>query len=147
MSISRLLLRLALGRRLPVTSGELRVRGAAAHTQEEREHADALRRRLLVGQELPQYGGIELLGALDDVGVRGASELHERGIASKRWKTRKGHHRGGQPLSRGALYYLLRNRIYLGEIGRVRRTEQIVLVGQVPMEGTTVKWALTRIEG
>ncbi|MFO1085167.1 MAG: heparinase II/III family protein [Reyranellaceae bacterium] len=37
--------------------------------------------------------------------------------------------------------------IYLGEIGRVRRTEQIVLVGQVPMEGTTVKWALTRIEG
>jgi uncharacterized heparinase superfamily protein len=37
--------------------------------------------------------------------------------------------------------------IYLGEIGRVRRTEQIVLVGQVPMEGTTVKWALTRMEG
>lgn len=37
--------------------------------------------------------------------------------------------------------------IYLGEVGRVRRTEQIVLVGQVPMEGTTVKWALTRMEG
>jgi uncharacterized heparinase superfamily protein len=37
--------------------------------------------------------------------------------------------------------------IYLGEEGRVRRTEQIVLVGQVPMEGTTVKWALTRMEG
>ncbi|MFO1162355.1 MAG: heparinase II/III family protein [Reyranellaceae bacterium] len=37
--------------------------------------------------------------------------------------------------------------IYLGEIGRVRRTEQIVLVGQVPMEGITVKWALTRMEG
>ena len=37
--------------------------------------------------------------------------------------------------------------IYLGEIGRVRRSEQIVLVGQVPMEGTTVKWALTRMEG
>ena len=27
------------------------------------------------------------------------------------------------------------------------RTEQIVLVGQVPMEGSTVKWALTRMEG
>ena len=37
--------------------------------------------------------------------------------------------------------------IYLGEEGRVRRTEQIVLVGQVPVEGTTVKWALTRMEG
>jgi uncharacterized heparinase superfamily protein len=37
--------------------------------------------------------------------------------------------------------------IYLGEEGRVRRTEQIVLVGQVPMEGCTVKWALTRMEG
>jgi penicillin amidase len=30
MSLSRLLLRLALGRRLPVTSGELRVRGPSA---------------------------------------------------------------------------------------------------------------------
>ena len=37
--------------------------------------------------------------------------------------------------------------IYLGEEGRVRRTEQIVLVGQVPIEGSTVKWALTRREG
>jgi uncharacterized heparinase superfamily protein len=37
--------------------------------------------------------------------------------------------------------------IYLGEEGRVRRTEQIVLVGQVPLEGCTVKWALTRMEG
>ena len=37
--------------------------------------------------------------------------------------------------------------IYLGEEGRVRRTEQIVLVGQVPAEGSTVKWALTRMEG
>ena len=37
--------------------------------------------------------------------------------------------------------------IYLGEDGRVRRTEQIVLVGQVPAEGAAVKWALTRMEG
>ena len=37
--------------------------------------------------------------------------------------------------------------IYLGEEGRVRRTEQIVLVGQVPAEGTGVRWALTRMEG
>jgi hypothetical protein len=37
--------------------------------------------------------------------------------------------------------------IYLGEEGRVRRTEQIVLVGQVPIEGSNVKWALTRGKG
>jgi uncharacterized heparinase superfamily protein len=37
--------------------------------------------------------------------------------------------------------------IYLGEDGRQRRTEQIVLVGQVPAEGIAVKWALTRMEG
>ncbi|HSI01383.1 MAG TPA: heparinase II/III-family protein, partial [Reyranella sp.] len=37
--------------------------------------------------------------------------------------------------------------IYLGEEGRQRRTEQIVLVGQVPAEGAAVKWALTRMEG
>jgi uncharacterized heparinase superfamily protein len=37
--------------------------------------------------------------------------------------------------------------IYLGEEGRQRRTEQIVLVGQIPAEGTAVKWALTRMEG
>jgi uncharacterized heparinase superfamily protein len=37
--------------------------------------------------------------------------------------------------------------IYLGEEGRQRRTEQIVLVGQVPAEGASVKWALTRMEG
>ncbi len=37
--------------------------------------------------------------------------------------------------------------IYLGEEGRQRRTEQIVLVGQVPAEGVSVKWALTRMEG
>lgn len=37
--------------------------------------------------------------------------------------------------------------IYLGEEGRQRRTEQIVLVGQVPVEGAAVKWALTRMEG
>lgn len=37
--------------------------------------------------------------------------------------------------------------IYLGEEGRQRRTEQIVLVGQVPAEGISIKWALTRMEG
>ena len=44
------------------------------------------------------------------------ADLKHRNIVSKRWKTRHGQMRGGQPFSRGAIYYLLRNRIYLGEI-------------------------------
>jgi site-specific DNA recombinase len=45
-----------------------------------------------------------------------ASELPVRGIFSKRWTSSTGNVRGGVPLSRGALFHLLRNRIYLGEI-------------------------------
>ena len=37
--------------------------------------------------------------------------------------------------------------IYLGEDGRVRRTEQIVLVGPGAAGRRAVKWALTRMEG
>jgi DNA invertase Pin-like site-specific DNA recombinase len=54
------------------------------------------------------------------------TDLRQHKISSKRWKTRKGPFRGGHPFSRGALYYLLRNRIYLGEIehkGIVHRGE------------------------
>jgi DNA invertase Pin-like site-specific DNA recombinase len=54
------------------------------------------------------------------------ADLKQRNIVSKRWKTRHGQMRGGQPFSRGAIYYLLRNRIYLGEIkhkGLVHRGE------------------------
>lgn len=43
-------------------------------------------------------------------------ELGERGIFSKAWVTSAGGARGGQPFSRGALFYLLRNRTYRGEI-------------------------------
>ena len=43
-------------------------------------------------------------------------ELANDGITSKSWISRTGQRHGGQPLARGALYYLLNNRIYLGEI-------------------------------
>lgn len=42
--------------------------------------------------------------------------LDEKGIRSKQWTSRKGRIIGGRPFSRGALFYLLRNRTYLGEI-------------------------------
>lgn len=43
-------------------------------------------------------------------------DLEERGIHSKIHVTAKSRTMGGQPIGRGALFYLLRNRIYLGQI-------------------------------
>ena len=41
--------------------------------------------------------------------------LGEEGFRSKAWTTAAGKPRGGQPFARGALFHLLRNRVYLGE--------------------------------
>lgn len=43
-------------------------------------------------------------------------ELTERGVLSKCHETRRGKRVGGAPFSRGALFHLLRNRTYLGQI-------------------------------
>jgi site-specific DNA recombinase len=43
-----------------------------------------------------------------------ARELDRRGIRSKRWTSQKGVIRGGALFGRGALYMLLKNRIYIG---------------------------------
>lgn len=42
--------------------------------------------------------------------------LDQEGIVSKRWVTQKGKEAGGQPFSRGSLYGLLSNPIYVGKI-------------------------------
>jgi site-specific DNA recombinase len=44
------------------------------------------------------------------------ADLKQRGIVSKVWTSTVGNVRGGVSYSRGALYYLLRNQIYLGRI-------------------------------
>jgi DNA invertase Pin-like site-specific DNA recombinase len=44
------------------------------------------------------------------------ADLKQRGIVSKIWTSTTGNVRGGVSYSRGALYYLLRNQIYLGRI-------------------------------
>jgi site-specific DNA recombinase len=49
-------------------------------------------------------------------GVQLCRDLREDGIVSKRWTSRSGTQRGGQPFSCGALYYLLQNRLYVGEV-------------------------------
>jgi site-specific DNA recombinase len=43
-------------------------------------------------------------------------ELARRGWHTKRWRTRKGHERGGQPFTPGTLRRLLRNATYCGQI-------------------------------
>jgi hypothetical protein len=43
-------------------------------------------------------------------------ELRAGGTRSKRWTARSGREIGGVPLSCGALYYILQNRLYLGEV-------------------------------
>jgi site-specific DNA recombinase len=43
-------------------------------------------------------------------------ELHRRGWRTKRWRTRKGHFRGGRAFTRNTLRQLLRNVTYLGQI-------------------------------
>ena len=42
--------------------------------------------------------------------------LNAEDIRSKRWVTRKGRVLGDQPFNRGALFHLLRNRTYVGEV-------------------------------
>src|SRR5438477_5577765 len=43
-------------------------------------------------------------------------ELEAAGITSKRWTSASGRLWGGKPIARGALYLMLQNRIYRGEI-------------------------------
>ncbi len=53
-----------------------------------------------------ELGSVRLLG----------NDLHQRGIVSSARVSRKGNASGGKPFSRGALYHLLSNPIYQGEI-------------------------------
>jgi len=70
-----------------------------------------------------------------------AGELSKHRIRSKSWRTQKGNHKGGSYFSRGALYSLLRNRSYLGEV--VHRGE--VYVGE--HEGIVERALWERVQG
>jgi DNA invertase Pin-like site-specific DNA recombinase len=78
---------------------------------------DAVDRRLVVNEaeaetvrlifrRYAELGSVSLLGA----------ELDERGIVSKKRMDKSGRCEGGRRLSRGALYLILQNRVYRGEI-------------------------------
>ena len=65
--------------------------------------ADTVR---LIFRRYAELGSVRLLQA----------ELEVRGIKSKSWTSVSGRLVGGKPFSRGALYLMLQNRIYRGEI-------------------------------
>src|ERR1700680_1894007 len=65
--------------------------------------ADTVR---LIFRRYAELGSVRLLKA----------ELEARGIKSKSWTSVSGRLVGGKPFSRGALYLMLQNRIYRGEI-------------------------------
>jgi DNA invertase Pin-like site-specific DNA recombinase len=67
--------------------------------------AEAAQVRHIFGRYIALGSGVELM-----------RELAADGISSKRCISRSGKERGGLQLSCGALYYLLQNRIYRGEI-------------------------------
>lgn len=48
--------------------------------------------------------------------VRLAAQLRQSDVKTKVWNSKRGMRLGGRPFSRGHLYYLLRNRLYIGEI-------------------------------
>ncbi|RDC59080.1 DNA-invertase [Alteripontixanthobacter maritimus] len=63
----------------------------------------------IVRDMFTQYLGLGSVHALQ-------LSLAERGICSKRWITEKGRIMGAKAFSRGALFHLLRNQLYLGQI-------------------------------
>ncbi len=78
---------------------------------------DAVTRALVVNEPEAQtvrmiFGRYLELGSVHAVMAALAAE----GIKSKAWISSKGQAKGGLPFNRGALFHLLRNRVYLGEI-------------------------------
>ncbi len=82
--------------------------------------ADTVR---LVFRRYAELGSVRLL----------KSELEARGIKSKSWTSASGRLVGGKSFSRGALYLMLQNRTYLGEIvhkGQFHPGEHTPIIGQ-----------------
>src|SRR5215469_3900260 len=72
-------------------------------------------------------------------------EIDTRGIKSKSWTSASGRRIGAKPFSRGALYLLLQNRTYLGEIvhkGQSHRGEHAPIIDQ-PLWDTVRRYAET----
>jgi site-specific DNA recombinase len=61
-------------------------------------------------------------------------ELARRGWTTKRWQTRKGHLRGGQPFTKTSLHHLLTNVVYLGKVKHKKEAYPGEHAAIVPLE-------------
>jgi hypothetical protein len=76
-------------------------------------------------------------------------ELEVRGIRSKSWTTASGRRVGGKPFSRGALYLMLQNRLYRGEIvhkGQPHPGEHTPIINQPLWEAAQAQLAANTAE-
>ena len=76
-------------------------------------------------------------------------ELEARGIKSKSWTTVLGRRVGGKPFSRGALYFMLQNRTYLGEIvhkGQSHPGEHTPIIDQLLWDAVQAQLAANTTE-
>ena len=63
-------------------------------------------------------------------------DLNTRGIKTKQWKSRTGKPKGGKAYDRNAIYTMLKNRVYLGEVFYAERWQQ----GQHPAIINSALW-------
>ena len=84
----------------------------------------------ILGYDLDPRGGRLLVNEEEAARVRAIYELYlehqslietvkaldQRGWATKRWTTKKGHERGGRPFNKNSLFHLLTNVLYLGKV-------------------------------
>lgn len=95
------------------------VRERALHINE----AEAGTVRLIFDRYLQARSVYELRDALNDEGIR-----------SKVWTSRSGKDRGGLPFTHGALYHILANRVYVGEIVHRKQNHPGQHTGIIPRE-------------
>src|ERR1700751_1617776 len=89
-----------------------------------------------------RYGEIGSVRLLKD-------EFEARGIKSKSWTSASGRRVGGKPFSRGALYLMLQNRLYRGEIvhkGQSHRGEHTAIIDQPLWEAVQAQLAANTAE-
>lgn len=95
------------------------VRERALHINE----AEAATVRLIFDRYLRARSVYELRDSLNDEGVR-----------SKAWTSRSGKDHGGQPFTHGALYHILANRVYVGEITHRKQSHPGQHTGIIPID-------------
>ena len=78
---------------------------------------DIVERKLIVNEGEAKAVGHIFTRYLELGGVKGSEseDLEREGYRSKQWTSSSNRTYGGKPFKRGALYYILKNRLYAGD--------------------------------